>query len=123
MLFVRKYGMSGPLVIALHGGPGAAGHMAPVARGLADLYRVLEPFQRGSGGEALSVARHVDDLHELVNFYTADAPPALLGSSWVQCSLAMRPPIRPQLRRSSSSDAAPSIWVREPACKKLSSYE
>jgi pimeloyl-ACP methyl ester carboxylesterase len=82
MLFVRKYGDSGPLVIVLHGGPGASGHMAPVARGLADSYRFLEPFQRRSGSEPLSVARHVEDLHELVNFYAADSPPALLGSSW-----------------------------------------
>jgi pimeloyl-ACP methyl ester carboxylesterase len=82
MLFVRKYGDSGPLVMVLHGGPGASGHMAPVARGLADSYRVLEPFQRGSGGEPLSVARHVEDLHELLNFYAAGSPPALLGSSW-----------------------------------------
>jgi pimeloyl-ACP methyl ester carboxylesterase len=82
MLFVRKYGVSGSFVIALHGGPGASGHMASVARGLADSYRVLEPFQRGSGGEPLSVSGLVEDLHELIDFYTSDAPPALLGSSW-----------------------------------------
>ena len=82
MLFHRKYGDSGPLVILLHGGPGASGHMAPVARVLADSCRVLEPFQRPSGGEPLSVARHVEDLRELVNFYAPDSPPALLGSSW-----------------------------------------
>jgi pimeloyl-ACP methyl ester carboxylesterase len=82
MLIVREYGNSGPLVIVLHGGPGASGHMAAVARSLADSYRLLEPFQRASGGEPLSVARHVEDLHEIVNLYAADSPPALLGSSW-----------------------------------------
>jgi pimeloyl-ACP methyl ester carboxylesterase len=53
--------------------------MAPVARGLEDQFRVLEPFQRGSGGEPLTVARHVADLHAIA------APlgrPALVGSSW-----------------------------------------
>jgi pimeloyl-ACP methyl ester carboxylesterase len=80
MIIARNYGTAGPLVIVLHGGPGVAGHMAPVARGLADAYRVLEPFQRPSG-EPLTVARHVADLHELV----ASCPfarPALVGSSW-----------------------------------------
>jgi pimeloyl-ACP methyl ester carboxylesterase len=82
MLLVRKYGHSGPLVIVLHGGPGAPGHMAPVARGLADLYRVLEPFQRASGDEPLTVAKHIADLHELIQLHVRDSPPALLGSSW-----------------------------------------
>jgi pimeloyl-ACP methyl ester carboxylesterase len=56
--------------------------MAPVARGLAGSYRVIEPFQRGSGRERLTVARHVADLHEVVNFYTGRCHPALLGASW-----------------------------------------
>ena len=82
MLFVRIYGSSGPPVIVLHGGPGAAGHMAPVARGLADLYRVIEPFQRGSGRERLTVARHVADLHEVMTVCAEGGRPALLGASW-----------------------------------------
>jgi pimeloyl-ACP methyl ester carboxylesterase len=82
MLFVREYGHSGPPVIALHGGPGAAGHMAPIARGLSDACRILEPFQRKSDDERLTVARHVADLHEIINFHTADFRPALLGASW-----------------------------------------
>ncbi len=68
------------MVILLHGGPGAPGHMAPVARGLADRFRILEPFQRGSGGGPLTVARHVADLRELVE--RTDGRPALVGSSW-----------------------------------------
>ncbi len=40
---IRTYGTSGPLVVVLHGGPGAPGYMAPVARGLADSFRVLFP--------------------------------------------------------------------------------
>jgi pimeloyl-ACP methyl ester carboxylesterase len=56
--------------------------MAPVARGLADSFRVLEPFQRGSGDEALTVARHVADLHELIESRCEGTPPALVGHSW-----------------------------------------
>jgi pimeloyl-ACP methyl ester carboxylesterase len=78
----REYGASGPLVLVLHGGPGAAGTMAPVARGLADSFRVLEPLQRGSGSEPLTVARHVADLHDLVESRGGGTRPALVGHSW-----------------------------------------
>ena len=33
---------------------------------MAQSYRVIEPIQRGSGGERLSVARHVADLREII---------------------------------------------------------
>jgi pimeloyl-ACP methyl ester carboxylesterase len=60
--------------------------MAPVARGLAGRFRLLEPWQRGSGGEPLTVARHVADLHEVVQACgSGRAParrPALVGHSW-----------------------------------------
>jgi pimeloyl-ACP methyl ester carboxylesterase len=56
--------------------------MAPVARGLADSFRVLEPLQRGSGGDPLTVARHVADLHELMDAHCQSSRPALVGSSW-----------------------------------------
>jgi len=56
--------------------------MAPVARGLADLYRVIEPFQRASGSERLTVARHVADLHEVIAVCAQGCRPALLGASW-----------------------------------------
>jgi pimeloyl-ACP methyl ester carboxylesterase len=82
MLFAREYGNAGPPVIVLHGGPGAAGHMAPVARGLSDVYRVVEPFQQNSGDERLTVARHVADLNEIINVYAPSFRPAPLGASW-----------------------------------------
>lgn len=72
----------GPLVIVLHGGPGAVGEAAPLARGLSDKFRVLEPWQRGSGDEPLTVARHVADLYGLVETEREDARPALVGESW-----------------------------------------
>jgi pimeloyl-ACP methyl ester carboxylesterase len=83
MLKVREYrNPANPPVILLHGGPGAAGHMAPVARGLADAYRIYEPFQRKSASEPLTVARHIEDLHEVIARYTPGRRPALLGASW-----------------------------------------
>lgn len=79
---VRTYGASGNFIVVLHGGPGAPGYMAPVAQALADTYRVLEPMQRGSGDEPLTVGRHVDDLHRLVEERCEGIRPALVGHSW-----------------------------------------
>jgi pimeloyl-ACP methyl ester carboxylesterase len=81
-MFVREHGETGPLVIVLHGGPAAVGDVAPLARGLADSFRAIEPWQRGSGDEPLSVARHVADLRELVAVRAPETPPAIVGHSW-----------------------------------------
>jgi pimeloyl-ACP methyl ester carboxylesterase len=82
-LKIRRYGSAGPTVIVLHGGPAATGSAQELARGLSDGFRVIEPWQRGSGGdEPLSVARHVADLHELVREVGEERPPALIGESW-----------------------------------------
>jgi len=82
MIEVREYGTDGPLVLALHGGPGAPGSIAPVARGLAERFHVLEPLQRASGGVPLTVAQHVADLDEVIRERAGASPPALVGSSW-----------------------------------------
>jgi pimeloyl-ACP methyl ester carboxylesterase len=74
---VRRYGASGPVVALLHGGPGAPGEMASLARALAPGCRVLEPLQRRSGGAPLTLARHVADLAEVLPEGTA-----LVGWSW-----------------------------------------
>ena len=65
MIEVREHGGSGPVVVVIHGGPGARGSAGPVARGLADSFRVIEPWQRISGDGALTVACHIADLHEI----------------------------------------------------------
>lgn len=69
-------------MVVLHGGPGAAGYMEPVAQELADSFWVLEPMQRGSGEEPLTVACHVADLISLVESRCPDRKPALVGHSW-----------------------------------------
>src|SRR5262249_50821476 len=114
---IRTYGTSGPVVIVLHGGPAAVGEAAPIARGLADSFRVLEPWQRGSGDEPLSVSRHVADLHELVESCGDDTRPALVGEAW---RLLMRRRIRATPVPSSSLVVAPSIRQRVPACGRSS---
>lgn len=68
--------------MVLHGGPGAPGYMAPLARELADSFRVLEPLQRGSGGPPLTVGAHVADLDALIEARCAGERPALVGHSW-----------------------------------------
>lgn len=79
---LRRYGETGPPVVLVHGGPGAPGYLAPVARELARSFRVLEPIQRRSGTEPLTVDRHVEDLGRLVRTTCGDARPALVGHSW-----------------------------------------
>jgi pimeloyl-ACP methyl ester carboxylesterase len=81
-LRVRTYGDTGPHVIVLHGGPAAVGSVAPIARGLADAFRVIEPWQRGSGVEPLTVDRHVEDLQDIITACTEGRCPALVGWSW-----------------------------------------
>lgn len=81
-MLARKYGSSGPLVIVLHGGPAAAGEAAPIARGLASSFRALEPFQRGSGEEPLTVARHIADLDLLITSNAGGEKTAIAGESW-----------------------------------------
>lgn len=82
----RRYGTRGPWAVAIHGGPGAPGHMAPIAAHLADTHRVLEPLQRLSGGGvSLTVAQHIADMAECIATHCGDhgdEMPALIGCSW-----------------------------------------
>ena len=58
---------------------------AGLAEGLAARHRVLEPWQRGSGDEALTVARHVEDLDCLVA-----ALPQRPGCRAARCSIILK---------------------------------
>ena len=81
-LRVQTYGEVGPWVVVLHGGPGAPGSAAGLAQGLSDGFRVIEPWQRGSGAEPLSVATHIRDLDAVIRERCAAEPVALVGHSW-----------------------------------------
>ncbi len=73
---VRSYG-NGPFGIAvLHGGPGAAGSAAPVARELGKDTGVLEPIQT-----ALTVDGQIEELREQL-LANAELPIVLIGHSW-----------------------------------------
>lgn len=77
MITVRSYGGGSPPVVLLHGGPGAPGHLAPLARELGQSFQVLEALQRRSGALPLTVAQHVADLAEV-----APERALYIGSSW-----------------------------------------
>ena len=68
---------NGPYTLAvIHGGPGAAGDMAPVARELSSRRGILEPLQT-----ELTVEGQVRELHDLLQAH-AGLPVTLLGHSW-----------------------------------------
>lgn len=81
-LLVQEYGIGSNTVVTVHGGPAAAGDLAPLARTLAQQWRVLEPYQRGHGSQPLTVATHVRDLDQLVRERCGDRKPILVGHSW-----------------------------------------
>jgi pimeloyl-ACP methyl ester carboxylesterase len=80
-LVVREYGAGLDTVIAVHGGPAAAGDLAPLAETLGQRWHVLEPYQRGHSDQQLTVSTHVDDLDRLIRQRCA-RPPILVGHSW-----------------------------------------
>jgi pimeloyl-ACP methyl ester carboxylesterase len=73
---LRLYGQPPFTVAVLHGGPGAPGTMAPVARELAAEWGVLEPLQTAD-----SVDGQVEELRAVLGA-RADLPVTLIGSSW-----------------------------------------
>ncbi len=72
----RKHGETPYSVVVVHGGPGAAGEMAPVAQDLAHDWGVLEPHHT-----AISVKSQVEELTSFLKSY-ADPPVTLIGFSW-----------------------------------------
>jgi pimeloyl-ACP methyl ester carboxylesterase len=73
---VRTYGAAPFDIAVVHGGPGAGGEMAPVARALAATRGVLEPIQT-----AASIEGQIEELREVVETHAA-LPVTLVGFSW-----------------------------------------
>lgn len=72
----RRHGRPPYRTVVVHGGPGAPGSLAPVARVLARTQGVLEPWQ-----SARTVAGQVEELSHQIERW-ADPPVALVGHSW-----------------------------------------
>ncbi|MEE9441398.1 MAG: alpha/beta hydrolase [candidate division Zixibacteria bacterium] len=72
----RLYGKPPFEVAVIHGGPGAPGEMAPVARELASTRGVMEPFQT-----ATSIQDQIDELKTVLE-NKGDLPVTLIGFSW-----------------------------------------
>jgi len=73
---LRRYGKSPFNVAVIHGGPGAAGEMAPVALELESNWGVLEPHQTAD-----SIKRQVEELKTVLE-ENGDPPLILIGFSW-----------------------------------------
>jgi len=72
----RTYGSPPYTIAVIHGGPGAGGEMAPVARELAEGYGILEPIQTAD-----SLAGQVDELKDVLE-RNVTLPGILIGYSW-----------------------------------------
>jgi pimeloyl-ACP methyl ester carboxylesterase len=73
---IRKYGQPPFDAAVIHGGPGAAGEMAPVARELSHNTGVLEPLQTSA-----SLEGQLRELQDTLEKH-GDLPVTLLGFSW-----------------------------------------
>jgi pimeloyl-ACP methyl ester carboxylesterase len=76
MVKLRKYGNKPFNVAVIHGGPGAPGEMAPVARELSSVTGVLEPLQT-----AATLDGQVWELKAVLEKHAA-LPVTLIGFSW-----------------------------------------
>ncbi|MBT3363465.1 MAG: alpha/beta hydrolase [Chloroflexi bacterium] len=73
---IRKYGEPPYIVAVIHGGPGAPGDVAPIARELSLTYGVLEPLQTQA-----TLSGQIEELASLIQD-NADIPITLIGHSW-----------------------------------------
>ena len=72
----RKYGEPPFSLAVIHGGPGAPGDIAPVAKELSAEWGILEPLQ-----SAMSIAGQIDELQAVLEA-EATLPVTLIGFSW-----------------------------------------
>ncbi len=76
MTNLRKYASPPFKFAVLHGGPGAPGYMAPVAKELSKITGILEPLQTKD-----SIEGQVEELYDILNEH-AHLPVTLTGHSW-----------------------------------------
>ena len=73
---LRKYGVGPFSVAVIHGGPGASGEMAPVAKELSMVCGILEPLQTYA-----SIDGQLHELHTILEKHS-NFPVTLVGHSW-----------------------------------------
>ena len=73
---LRLYGKEPFIIAVVHGGPGARGSVAPVAKEMSQYFGVLEPLQTKT-----TVDGQVDELFNELSVY-ASFPITLIGHSW-----------------------------------------
>jgi len=73
---LRTYGTTPYRAAVIHGGPGAPGEMAPVARELSSLCGILEPLQTKT-----TLQGQLEELHTIVT-ENGHLPIILIGYSW-----------------------------------------
>jgi pimeloyl-ACP methyl ester carboxylesterase len=76
MTYLRKYGNPPFTVVVIHGGPGAPGEMASVARELSSFTGILEPLQTKA-----TIEGQVKELRNILKEHGA-LPVTLIGFSW-----------------------------------------
>lgn len=89
----RRYGRAPYRTVLVHGGPGAHGSLAPVARELARTIGVVEPWQT-----VTSVSGEVDELADQIVRW-AEPPVTLVGHSWGAWLSLLLAAERPELVR------------------------
>jgi pimeloyl-ACP methyl ester carboxylesterase len=73
---VRKYGKAPFTVAVIHGGPGASGDMAPVAKELSQSHGILEPLQTST-----TIQGQLQELSRIIK-NNGDPPLTFIGHSW-----------------------------------------
>jgi pimeloyl-ACP methyl ester carboxylesterase len=76
MINLRKYGNAPFNIAVIHGGPGAPGEVAPVARELSSICGILEPFQTAN-----SIDGQILELKDILE-NNGEPPVILIGHSW-----------------------------------------
>ena len=90
---LRKYGSDPLRVLVIHGGPGAAGSVAPIARKLGQTRGVLEPLQT-----AQTLDGQIEELRLVVELH-ATTPVIFIGHSWGAWLSALVTATHPELVR------------------------
>jgi pimeloyl-ACP methyl ester carboxylesterase len=91
---------AGPVVVLVHGQPGAGGDWAALVNLLSDDHRVLAPDRPGWGSDtrpAMGIAANADVLEELLDVVAAQSPVTVVGHSLgggIALELALKHPER-----------------------------